>query len=179
MLPITSTAARWLVNIPASHRPSMPSNHRKNLLFRKNAFLDKHFAVCKQSQISIWKGSTLRAADGDQSSTRAKDTSDSGRPTESEVVDSVSVVSVSFDAAPGVSVPTGRAILCGVTVLWGMYGVLLRFIYSNPGAPLASVLTLVRKGNTSWTWYKHNPLPLTVNCFQHPSDTLVGHWLRL
>ena len=137
----------------------MPSIRRVNTLFRLQAF-NLSSEICKQSQTSIRKGSKIRASDGEQSSILAKDTSDLERPaqtredSESESK-AVEAVSVAPDAAPGVSVPVGRAILCGVTVLWGLYGVLLRFIYSNPGPPLASVLTLVRKGKEPSTRFQH------------------------
>lgn len=44
-----------------------------------------------------------------------------------------------------IGVPLGRALLLGVTILWGVYGVTLRYIYSQPGPPLPSALTFVRK----------------------------------
>ena len=129
----------------------MLSIRRVNILFGLQAF-NPSPEIRKQSQTSIRKRSKIRASDGEQRSIRASDTSDLERPAEKrEVFESESKAV----EAPDVSVPVGRAILCGVTVLWGLYGVLLRFIYSNPGPPLASVLTLVRKGKEPSTRFQH------------------------
>ena len=144
-----STSARWLLSSPAPHRPPLLLTRRVNTLFGLQAF-NRSPEICKHSQTSIRKRSKIRASDSEQSSIRARDTSDLERPAKQrEEFESES------KAVEAVSVPTGRAILCGVTVLWGLYGVLLRFIYSNPGPPLASVLTLVRKGKEPSTRFQH------------------------
>eukprot|EP00897_Mesotaenium_endlicherianum_P006250 jgi/Mesen1/5653/ME000286S04874 len=48
-------------------------------------------------------------------------------------------------SAPRVGLQVGRALLLLVGLLWGAYAVQLRYIYSQPGPPRASVLTLIRK----------------------------------